>query len=64
MQASEALRRVNKGGVLEPAKLKAVASTIVGAMRLQRAVVRGAKTARGLGYYSTFYDLLDPLQVA
>lgn len=59
-QASEALKRCSRGGMLLPAQLKAVASTLTGASRLQKAVASGARTAKGYGYGSLFAALVDP----
>ena len=63
-QASEALKRCGRGGMLVPPQLMAVASTLTGAVRLQRAVASGAKTARGYGYTGLLDALVNPTKVA
>ena len=63
MQASGALKRASRGGMLVGAQLQAVASTLVGATRLQRSVMGAFKAADGTGDYDLFSALTERIRV-
>ena len=63
MQASGALKRASRGGMLVGAQLQAVASTLVGAARLQRSVMGASNAADGTGDYDLFSALAERIRV-
>ena len=54
VQASGALKRASRGGMLVGSQLLAVASTLTGATRLQRSVMGASRAADGTGDYNLF----------
>ena len=63
VQASGALKRASRGGMLVGAQLQAVASTLVGAARLQRSVMGASNAADGTGDYDLFSALTERIRV-
>lgn len=61
-QASGALKRASRGGMLVGAQLQAVASTLVGAARLQRSVMGASNAADGTGDYDLFSALAERIR--
>ncbi|KAL0045927.1 hypothetical protein WJX82_008672 [Trebouxia sp. C0006] len=61
-QASGALKRASRGGMLVGAQLQAVASTLVGAARLQRSVMGASNAADGTGDYDLFSALTERIR--
>ena len=62
-QALGALKRASRGGMLVGSQLLAVASTLVGATRLQRSVMAASRAADGTGDYDLFVALTDRIKV-
>ena len=63
LQASGALKRASRGGMLVGSQLQAVARTLVGATRLQRSVMGASRAADGTGDYNLFSALTDRIKV-
>ena len=63
VQASGALKRASRGGMLVGSQLLAVASTLTGATRLQRSVMGASRAADGTGDYDLFAVLTHCFKV-
>ena len=63
VQASGAVKRASRGGMLVGSQLLAVASTLTGATRLQRSVMGASRAADSTGDYDLFAVLTHRFKV-
>ena len=63
VQASQALKRASRGGMLTGLQLASISSLLIGASRLKRAIQGAVRSAEDSGASATFEPLVDAIKV-
>ena len=63
VQASQALKRASRGGMLAGLQLASISSLLIGASRLKRAIQGAVRSAEDSGASASFQPLVDAIKV-